>query len=465
MTMAAPDQRVHAVVTRVVGGRAWKRLLLVLVIGYSTAHLGYSIAQYNPITSPYASGDFRRAYDEMLQWRKTGALDPHEVLHPPFYYIVLRPLAPLGFASVVRVVYVSQFIWYILAVVLMVRAASGGSKPSAGDYLLAGVLTVNFQPFLETMALHKVEGLELFLICLAIDLFRRGRDALAGAVVALGANLKYLPGILGLYFVVKRERRAILGLLAASAVCALISLAAMSGPGTGWVSILRYPIQLLAGHQHEGNRPEASMEFQTLSGTVNRALVDAEGMRRHFSSQAYVPVGAPGLALWLAAILKLGGVFLYIALMRTRWTVQARQARWPVVLCELSVTLIMIFIIAQASRVHYAILLLPAFVSAALVLRRYPALLGWPERLLFAFAYGLTAMLIPGGLLNQLPPHPVWGPDHSYAYLWYSLPFYGYLLLGACLLRCRARLLRSFGDDQPAAAPAARAERAGMAVG
>ncbi|MBI3011118.1 MAG: DUF2029 domain-containing protein [Candidatus Omnitrophica bacterium] len=421
----------------------WMTLLLVLLVAYSLAHVGYSIAQYNPISYPYVSGDFGRAFGEMLHWRAGDALAPREILHPPLYYVLLRPLAPLPFTTVAKLLYFSQFILYALAIRWMVLAASGASRPRAVDYLLAAVLTVNFQPFLETVALHKVEGIEFVLICLAIFSFRKRRDALTGALVVLAANLKYLPGILGLYFLVKRERRVMVGMLVASVVVLAVSVVAMAGPMGGWVAVLRYPLALLADHQHEGNRPEASIEFQTLSGTVNRWLVGPEGMVRHFETQAYAAVSQPGLALAIAAVLKLGLVGLYLYAMRRRWTARARETHWPVVLCEISLTLTLIFIIAQASRVHYAVLLLPAFVSAALLLMRYPDVLGWSERILFAAAYGLTAMLIPGGLLNRLPPHHLWGAHPSFAYLWFSLPFSGYLLLGVCLLRCRSRLLRA----------------------
>jgi hypothetical protein len=50
-------------------------------------------------------------------------------------------------------------------------------------------------------------------------------------------------------------------------------------------------------------------------------------------------------------------------------------------------------------------------------------------------------MVIPGGLLNRLPlQHPVWGGRHSLAYLWFSLPFYGYLALAACGAWCHDQL-------------------------
>lgn len=436
--------------------RGWWRLLVVLAVVYSALHVGYSMVTYNPISSPYASGDFKRAYGEMMDWRSTGALDPKEVLHPPLYYVLLRPLALLDMATVVRILYVSQFLWYPLAVLLLVRIAAGGARPRASEYVLATVLLVNFQPFLETVAMHKVEGLEFVLLCLAIELFRRGRDALAGATVGLGANLKYLPVILGLYFLAKRERRVLAGMLAAGAVCAALSIAVMSR--AGWAAALRYPLTLAFAHQHEGNRPEANMEFQTLSGAISRAMVGRDGMLEHFRTQQHVPIPHPALAFRLATGLKLGILLLYFYAMRRRWPAAARQTYWPVILCELSLTLLLTLVIAQASKVHYNILVLPAFISTALLLWRHPQVLGWPERLLFGVAYGLTAMVIPGGLLNRLPPHPVWGSFHSFAYLWFSLPFLGNLILAACLIRCRARLLRHL-----AGAPAHRVALAAAA--
>ena len=367
--------------TRIAGGRrlAWSTLLLMLVIVYSVLHGGYSILRYNPISQPYASGDFLRAYGGMLQWRQ-GLLEPfQEVQYPPFYYVLLRPLAPLPIASVIRIVFFSQFIWYALAIWWMVQAAPGRSRPRPGDYLLATLLMVNFQPFLETVALHKVEGIEFALLSLAIYAFRKRWDGFTGAVVAVAANLKYLPGILGLYFLVKRERRVLAGMLAALALCLVVSAAAITAAGGTWNAVVTYPLARLLDHEHEGNRPEGSIEFQTLSGTVNRWLVGPEGIVRHFQTQSYAAVSNPELAFAIAAVLKLGLVGLYLYAMRRRWTVRTRETQWPVVLCELSLTLIMIFVIAQASRVHYAILLLPAFVSAALLLVRYPEILGWPE--------------------------------------------------------------------------------------
>jgi len=129
----------------------------------------------------------------------------------------------------------------------------------------------------------------------------------------------------------------------------------------------------------------------------------------------------------------------YLAFTQKASKVPEHETPWIPHLLQLSLSLPLVFMFVQTSRVHYAILLLPAFVIAGLILYHYPRVFCRREKLVFALAYGLTAMVIPGGVLNRLPPSPVWGRHHSFAYLWLSLPFYGYLLLGLCLVWCQHR--------------------------
>ncbi len=59
-------------------------------------------------------------------------------------------------------------------------------------------------------------------------------------------------------------------------------------------------------------------------------------------------------------------------------------------------------------------------------------------------------MIFPGGLLNQLPAHPLWGKQYSTMYWWSSLLVYGYGLLGLCILLCYRRLLQARGRNESA---------------
>lgn len=311
---------------------ALKRILWGALLAYTALHLTYSVVRYD-VFSGLSSGDFNRAYGESMEWKSfLNASAQRWHFHPPFYYTILLGVDALlgGRQNVVYFFYGIQFLLFPLAIVCLVKTVwEGQGRPSWAAYGVAAVLAVNFQPFLETLAQHKVEGLEFVLICVALLAFRRGRDLWCGSLLMLAANLKYLPALLLVHFGAKRE-----------------------------------------------------------------------------------------------------------------WKRQEREEKWPRHLLEISLTLVMILVISQASRVHYAILALPAFLIVGLILYQQGRTFPLREKLLFGLAYACTGMLIPGGLLNRLPPHPVWGRMHSLMYLWWSLPFYGVLLLGFCAMLMYHRILK-----------------------
>jgi len=425
---------------------ALRHLLVLAVVAYSVLHVAYSLWRYNIFVEGRQSLDLWRVFDETAKWRAagTGPLPLHAVLYPPLYYLLLWPLTSWEFRHVVYLFYFPQFIFFPIAVVCLVKAISPLERPRPMEYLFAGVLTANFQPLLETLALHKVEGLETLLICLALYALKKNRRALTGVLVFLAANLKYLPGILGVYFVLKRDWRVVKGVLVSLLVYLVVLIPVFGASGIA-TYVFRYPMTMLFEHEHEGTRPEASMEFQTLTGTINRWFVGPEKMAEHVRTQGYIVVPHADVALRMATVLKVVLLALYLYVIFRARRRDGRTTQWVSSLYEISLTLLMIFMIAQATRVHYAILLLPAFVIVGLVFYHHGRLFPWTARLFFWVAYGLTAMVVPGGLLNTLPPHPLWGQHHSFAYLWMSFPFYGYVLLGLSILLCYRTLQRSPG--------------------
>lgn len=426
---------------------ALRRFLWIAVLGYTAAHLAYSVIQYN-IFQGAASGDFNRAFLEAAESRSfLNPLAQGWHFHPPFYYTILLGADALlgGMRNTSFFFYFIQFLLFPLAMVFLVKAAwFKTEKPPWAAYGAAAVLTVNFQPFLETLAQHKVEGIEFALICLALLLFRRKRDLWCGGVLMLAANLKYLPALLLAHFFTKREGKVALGsLLGAGVVVA--TLAGVFGPSAVSSGFLKNAAGLMLDHRHEGNRPEASVEMQTLSGTVNRRLArpaPPSSFMDYIRVGSYMPVPNPAAAQGIAGGLKILAVLGWLFFIRRRWKPSERAQRWPLHLLEISLSLTMIPVISQAARVHYSILVLPGFVIVGLLLLQQGKRFGTLEKSLFGLAYGLTGMLIPGGLLNRLPPSPVWGQHHSLMYLWWSLPFYGILLLGCCIIFCHRRLRR-----------------------
>jgi len=212
MTVACARSEV-ATVRSVPGQRSFLLRWLVVGLGcYTLFHVAYSLHHYN-IFSGQLSGDFRRVFKEAVEWKQTGILPLGNVLYPPLYYLLLLPFAQWDFPSVTYVFYFLQFPLYYAAILCLVYAVSPSQTPSTMEYVIATVLTLNFQPFLETLAMHKVEGIEFFLICLAFYTFRKQRDLLTGVLVMLAANLKYLPGALAVGFVLKRQWRVVRGII------------------------------------------------------------------------------------------------------------------------------------------------------------------------------------------------------------------------------------------------------------
>jgi len=424
-----------------------KRALWAVLLVYTVLHLGYSVARYS-VFSGASSGDFNRAYQEAAEFKQGLASGkPLEgVFHPPFYYLLLLGTDALvgGRFQAILFFYFLQFLLFPAAIWFLARSAwVSPGRPTPSAYGLAAVLTVNFQPFLETLAQHKVEGIEFFLICAAIWALKKGRGILSGALILLAANLKYLPAILLAHFFMKREKRVLLGALAGGAIIAGLLWLAFGG-GIARSGLLRNVSDQLFSHKYEGTVPEASVEMQTLSGTVNRWFARPAPptvFMDYIRQGSYMPVPNPSFALNLALALKIFAGAGWLWFIRRRWKTKPAETGWMLHLLEISVTLIMTLVISQASRVHYSILLLPAFVWTGLILYQKARQFSLQERCLFGLAYALTGMLIPGGLLNLLPPHPVWGQHYSWMFLWWSLPFYGALLLGLCALRMHHRIL------------------------
>ena len=434
---------------RVGGKRWWQTALVVAWVCYSVAHLGYSIWRYNVFVNR-PSGIFAEAMNyghpngglDVALLRSFGEGNP---LYPPLFVILFLPLARLGVTPVTCVYYFLQFPLFAWALYLLVKAADGAPASTGLRCLIAGTLAVNFQPFLETIAEHKIEGIEFVLICTAIYLFKKRRDLWTGIVVTIAANLKYLPGMLAVYFLCKRQWRVMLGVLGALVIY-VAGVLAVLGPEITWFYAIEHPFQLLTLHRHQGTGIDGSIQRQTLGGTVYKWFSRVQGSNT-FEQQLRIgtfAVSQPRLAHVLAQGLKVLTFGWYVwFISRRRWRPADRQVRWPLILYEYSLTLIMIFIVAQAALVHYAILVLPAFVLTGLLLYQHRARFHWPEKVLFFAAYSLSGWLIPGGLLDHLPPAPLWGQAHANFYLWLSLPFYGFVLLGVCIVLCYRRVLQT----------------------
>lgn len=424
-----------------------QKRFFALALLYSLFHLAYSVALYNPIATPTLSSDFHVSYLEAAHWKETGQLKllgGTNMPYPIFFYWWLSPLTELPYPWVSTGLYLGQFFLFAWALALLVRIADPDSTLRPMGYLVAVLLAANFQPLLETLSQHKAEGLEFFLLCAAIFAFKKGRDLQSGSAIFFAASLKYLPGWLAIYFLLKREWRVVTGFLLAGALCvAVFSL--LFGIDAFWNLGVRQTLWLGLSPTAESNHLNAVFELQSLTQVVNRSFtrVDPARFREMLQYAQQVWVTHPRAAWWTGMILKFLFSGLFLLGIRTRYSRAQRNEAWAPILLEISLAMVMIPILFKPFRLHYGILLLPAFVTTGLLILQHRQRLKRMEKILFGAGFALSGMLIPGGLLNRLPPHPLWGNYYARLYQWESLPFYGYMLLGISILLCRHRLQRA----------------------
>ena len=425
--------------------KAGERWFWILALGYTALHFGYSVAAYNPWTHPVSVNDLRVTFLEAQHWWQTGdlvLLGGTNVFYGLLYYGFLSLFSAFSFEQLILPVYLSQAVLFPSAIFFLMKAAAG-KRVGWKEILMMAVLTLNFQPFLESFASCKVECLEFYLICLAFYGFLKGHDGLAGACVVAGMLMKYLPGFLGIYFFLKRKWKAVLWCLAWGLILSGI-LWAVFGGRIFWETGVGHFLALMVSPKVETNELVANLEWQTLSGTINRlfAPMDSPGAwDRVLKTAGTAPVSHARLVIALGLALKTIFVGIYLWVIGRRWLPLNPKTRRLLYALEMSLTLLMTAILLQAVRIHYAVILLPAFLTTGLLLFQYRGSFARAEKALWVAAYALSAVLIPGGLLNWLPPSPVWGPSHARMYYWLSLPFYGHLLLFFCIVLCQRKLL------------------------
>ena len=313
--------------------------ILVLLLGWGVVRTGMTMANYNPAAYPTGSGELLQAYEEARQLKETGTLafENIYVFHPPLYYVLLWPFISMGAQATSDFFYLLQILLFPLAIFFMAASAVKMPKDFPLVLLLATVVCLNFKPLHETFVLHKVEGIEFFLMCGAILAFRKRWDLLTGALVCLAANLKYLPGILVFFFLVKRERRVLLGVVLFQ--IALVLALGWALGATGLIDFVRHAVELLLSSTPESNHPIINMEWQSLSSVVNRWFVCSNGDASLLESlqisgraMLHHVQWARGIAIILKGALLAG--FL--------WMVRERRARsecanaWHIYLVELS---------------------------------------------------------------------------------------------------------------------------------
>jgi alpha-1,2-mannosyltransferase len=327
---------------------------------------------------------------------------------PPFYAALLRPFALLDGTLVLFGQRVLNSILLGISVLLLVRQARSWSTA------LLLVLLLNFRPAADTIAYGQVDILMLLGFTLALLATMRGKDAWAGAIIAVLALIKIYPVLLFGFFLVQRRWRAFGGAVIAGLACTAVSLAAF-GWETHWFYLSR-----VVGVLGSGGGGTAWVENQTINGWLSR-MVAPQFVAEPFS-HPLVQLGTYGFFAALLALASLaarpGSGPLALADGRIDWASPV-----PLQYC-LFVFLMLIAVPAAWMHYHTA-----AIICFAVLILRGEAL-GWSlgQGLTLAAAYALVAY---GNHLSFADSAIAEG----LGVLGYSYKLYGLLLLAGLTLR------------------------------
>jgi hypothetical protein len=217
--------------------------------------------------------DFHALFDGVRSFFSEGALYNLEGIrrnhlgdlykYPPFFSLVLWPLVRVPFVPALQIWRVVNLLILGIAAWLISRTYRFGQNP----WLWAGFLLIlfNWRPVGDTIAYGQVDILLFLLIVGVLAALRGERKVLAGFLLALATMLKLYPAFLALFFLLRREWRALV-----SFCLALVVLAGLSVVLLGWPVHALYLQEVLPFSG--GGTPW--VENQTFNGFFNRLLTD-----------------------------------------------------------------------------------------------------------------------------------------------------------------------------------------------
>lgn len=150
-------------------------------------------------------------------------------LYQPLFAIILEPLTYLPCSA-------AAALWDVLNVAVMLAciiwlARRMGKRHGAGAILATVALCLLSVPLYNGLYYGQVHIITLGLCLAAASLMRRNHPRWAGATLAVGTFLKYLPALLLVYYLVRRQWAAAVGAAIVTPILALFELAIV-GPAT-----------------------------------------------------------------------------------------------------------------------------------------------------------------------------------------------------------------------------------------
>ena len=221
--------------------------------------------------------------------------------YPPTWYLLFTPFTSMDWRDAHDLWLCANLIFVAAAVVLMLLAV--GYRPKSSEETLAlATLILGYSPLTFALKECQANSLVLLIVCAALFLASRGKNAPAGALIALGAAVKVFPGILLLYFLWKRRFR-----LAAWGFASLAAIMLVSIASVGWD--VHYWYFFKVAPTWASNIRAFDMN-QSIAGVSARALVGGEGIAPI--------VHSPGLARAMIAFFQIALLLILLGVSRGR---------------------------------------------------------------------------------------------------------------------------------------------------
>ncbi len=192
-----------------------------LVASGQAAHLYAQDPQFYNLTGDPAFREAARAAGT--------AAEPTPFVYPPLVAVLMRPLAAVPFAAISRVWAALSVLCVFAGLFLTVRLyLPSWNTPVVWAGLLLALCW--FEPVLYGFWLGQTTAAMLPMVMGALALQRRGRDALAGLLLACAVFIKLTPAVIAVVWLWRGPRRAFLWTIAGVAVLWIISIAAAGLP-------------------------------------------------------------------------------------------------------------------------------------------------------------------------------------------------------------------------------------------
>ncbi len=345
-------------------------------------------------------------------------------IQPPTSGLSFLPLTVLSFRQAAHVYLIYNHLVLLAAVALSLYTI----RPRVGlPWIIAGamVLVAFYSQIYMSFSLGQVDSTLLLLYAIGFWAFCRNKPAIAGSAIAIAAAIKLVPAFILLYFLWKRQYKAVAWGAGVGLALLLVSLAYV-GPSTYKTYIKQTLPALSKGSTHYSNASLGAAIARSQTPDIIHGLPYVY----------YLDEVPSGNAARIASTVFTLGAFALLAIIIPRSLPQRRKPgvdtpdeateRPPELLIfEYYLVVAVTLIVSSVTWEFYVIWLLPVFFAAFLAPGRVLPGGLWRWLLIAVFALIFVGLNYPGDLYifdrNNFFYHPEWVPgewveDHIHLY-------------------------------------------------